>query len=148
MHTYSVAEMGTEAGTSYRGPTKLHMFLSFSVVSIMTAPIYPFRPSPSPSATNNEPFRFTEDFYLGRPCLGRGAENPFLLEPEPALGGPADIIPSYQWFAARVGTVRLAPKFKTRSRKTCCLYVQWRPIMEHVLYLCCSALAMTAVLES
>ena len=43
-----------EATTNYRGPTVLHMFLSFSAVSIFVdLQINPFRPSPSHSATES-----------------------------------------------------------------------------------------------
>jgi hypothetical protein len=47
-----------------RGPTILLMFLSLSVVSLpVDLQINPFKPNPSPSATESRPFQFSVEIF-------------------------------------------------------------------------------------
>ena len=58
-------EEGVKAGTNYRGPTILQMFLSFSIEKFN-----PSRPNPSRPATDSQPFRFSVQILAGPPLLG------------------------------------------------------------------------------
>jgi hypothetical protein len=62
--------MAGKAGTNYRGPTLLCMFMSFSVLSLSIVQINPFRPSPSHSTTDSQSFQFSVKFLAGPPLLG------------------------------------------------------------------------------
>ena len=71
-----------------RRPTMLHMFLSYSVVSLcVDLQINPYRPSPSHSATESQSFRFSVNIF-GRSAPAGGPKHFFSPGPEPALGGP------------------------------------------------------------
>jgi hypothetical protein len=73
---------GGEPGTNYRGPTVLHMFLSFSAVSLFVdLQINPFITSPSYSATDSQSFRFSVNIF-SRPTV-RGGDFPPNRGPNP-----------------------------------------------------------------
>jgi hypothetical protein len=57
-----------------RGPTLLHMFLSWSVVLLSIAQIKPFRPSPYHSATESQSSRFSVNTF-SRSALAAGFEK-------------------------------------------------------------------------
>ena len=72
---------GGEAGTNYWRPTILHMFLSFSVVSLFVdLQVDPFRTSPGHSATESQSLRFSVNIFLaGRPYVGGEGRGPIFF---------------------------------------------------------------------
>ena len=84
--------MGGGCRGNYWSPTRLHMFLSFSVLS--TVQINHFTPSPSHSASDNQSFWFRVNIF-SRSALARGEggvrKQFFLPGPEPTFGGLSGI---------------------------------------------------------